>query len=273
MRQKVHPWMSLHCLKRQASERSRHCFQQYQQLHESLIDRESTSSLSLHMDPVHTCSCSIHTLSRREREDFSFPFCACPFMPGPQLVFHSITSSPLSILESDSMLTAEDIVNVPWLLIWVLLPSAVALASLATVRVPRSQSTNPLIMLNSEAEYLVSMIVGFSGIFATQVARLNGNPTYDKVCGTLMIFAFGLTSTATSKRYFNEIALQAIQVVSNCCAAVYLSRLWAYQEDKRTEKKGKIMTILVPQTQCSPPRRYARPKSVRQIRVVAESRQ
>ena len=66
-------------------------------------------------------------------------------------------------------------------------------------------------------------------MFATQVARTNCNPTYDKICGTAMVFLFRLM--VTSKRYFDEVNLQWIQCGSNMCALCYLVRVWTVLPD------------------------------------------
>lgn len=150
--------------------------------------------------------------------------------------------------------------------------------SIAAVGTARSDKTKWMpVQLCIELEYVLGIIVGLTSLYWTSFSILIPfvNVDFHNVLCVVMIFGFPLTSSSITRMIISEKNIRFIQAAVNFTAAIYLLFTWGGKKDTKTKAQGGIeivpgATIFSP----SPPRRrYAKPKSLRQMNVAHRASQ
>ena len=122
-----------------------------------------------------------------------------------------------------------------------------------------------------ELEYVLGIIVSLTGLFWTSFSMLIPffNVDFHNVLCVIMILGLPLTSSSITRMLISEENIRFIQAAVNFTAFVYLLLTWGGEKDKKTKAQGGIeivpgATVFSP---SSPRRRYAKPKSLRQMNL------
>ena len=124
-----------------------------------------------------------------------------------------------------------------------------------------------------DPEYILGAIVGSIGVFYPSFSILIWKrDIYKPVCMTIVL-GFTVTSMYSTKFFLIEQGIRWIQAFVNAAAALYLAWAWGDREDAKNKAQGDIETIPGAFLPGPPPRRYAKPKSLRQRELASRVNQ
>ena len=134
--------------------------------------------------------------------------------------------------------------------------------------------TNPeFLRVCMDLEYVLAAIVGSTGVFYPSFPILVlKRDIYKPVCMTIVL-GFMVASMSLSKFFLTERKIRLIQAVANAAACLYLVWAWGDREDEKTKAQRDTENIPGAYVPGPLPRRYAKPKSLRQREVASHANQ